>query len=133
MTPEQILALTTSESIKQNAQKLAKASKWLALNANERAAWGELKGSGKEPYQVRFDLSDTAYKCSCPSHQQPCKHSLALMLVYADEPSAFGQQPPPPWVNSWIVARDARAAKKADKASSEVVDFGSADQTNSRT
>lgn len=122
MTPEQILALATSAGIKQNAQKLAKVSQWLSLNANDRAVWGELKGSGKEPYQVRFDRNDTAYKCSCPSRQQPCKHSLALMLLYTDEAPAFGSEPPPPWVTSWIVAREARAQKKAEKTAGEVVD-----------
>ena len=122
MTPEQVLALTSSDSVVRSAQKLARVASWLSLNVNERAAWGELKGSGAAPYQVRFDLQDTGYKCSCPSHLQPCKHSIALMLLYADDPSAFQPASPPPWVTTWLSARDAKVAKKTEIAPGEIAD-----------
>ncbi len=113
MTPEQVFALSDNESIQKNGQKLARASQWKSLNANERAVWGEIKGSGKEPYEVRLDLQDNTYKCSCPSRLQPCKHTLALMLLYAEEPTAFGHAAPPAWVTTWIAAHNAKAEKKA--------------------
>ena len=123
MTPEQVLALANSDAMRKNAQKLAQPKAWLSLNANERVAWGELKGSAAEPYQVRFDLLDLGYKCSCPSQTHPCKHAVALMLLYAENPSAFPPDTsPPPWVTSWITSRDARAAKKAEKESGEIAD-----------
>ena len=120
MTPEQVIALADSDSLKKNVQKLAKAGVWLTLDANERAIWGEIKGSAREPYQVRADLQETAFKCSCPSHQQPCKHALALLLLYTDEPEAFKSgSAQPQWVTAWISARD---GKKVKKESGEVVD-----------
>ncbi|HVU11400.1 MAG TPA: SWIM zinc finger family protein [Phototrophicaceae bacterium] len=120
MTPEQVLALSDNESIQKNGQKLARTSQWKSLNANERAVWGEIKGSGKEPYQVRFDLHDNAYKCSCPSRPQPCKHTLALILLYVEEPAAFGHAEPPTWVTTWLAAHDAKAEKKAAAQPAEV-------------
>src|ERR1700709_2721335 len=123
MTPEQVLALANSDAMRKNAQKLARPPAWLSLNTNERAAWGELKGSAAEPYQVRFDRLDLGYKCSCPSKTHPCKHAVALMLLYAENPSVFAPDAPPLWVTSWLTARDARQSKiAAAKPAGEIAD-----------
>ncbi|MBI1258195.1 MAG: SWIM zinc finger family protein [Chloroflexi bacterium] len=122
MTPEQVLTFANSDAMRKNAQKLARPAAWLSLNASERAVWGEIKGSGAAPYQVRFDLLDSGYKCSCPSQIHPCKHAVALMLLYADAPSAFLLDAQPPWVTTWLSARDARAAKKAENPTGEIAD-----------
>src|SRR5437899_5570459 len=48
--------------------------------------FGDCKGSGAENYQPSADFADPAkpvYRCTCPSHQFPCKHSLALLYAYA--------------------------------------------------
>jgi SWIM zinc finger len=48
--------------------------------------FGDCKGSGAENYQPSADFSDSSkpvYRCTCPSHQFPCKHSLALLYAYA--------------------------------------------------
>lgn len=47
---------------------------------------GECKGSGKDNYRPSADFSDPAkpvFRCSCPSRQFPCKHSLALLYARA--------------------------------------------------
>ena len=31
--------------------------------------------------EVRADLVDVTYKCSCPSRKLPCKHGIALLLI----------------------------------------------------
>ena len=44
--------------------------------------FGDCKGSGPENYRPSADFSDSSkpvYRCTCPSHQFPCKHSLALL------------------------------------------------------
>lgn len=112
-TPDQVLALTGSAATRKSALKLAQVGWWLTLSASERAAWGEIRGSGAVPYQVRIDRHNAAaYKCSCPSRQQPCKHSLALMLLHLSQPDAFAPAAPPPWVTAWLAARDAKATRK---------------------
>jgi hypothetical protein len=48
--------------------------------------FGDCKGSGKENYRPSADFADPTkpvYRCTCPSHQFPCKHSLALLYAYA--------------------------------------------------
>ena len=48
--------------------------------------FGDCKGSGPENYRPSADFADPTkpvYRCTCPSHQFPCKHSLALLYAYA--------------------------------------------------
>ncbi|HSU57588.1 MAG TPA: SWIM zinc finger family protein [Candidatus Dormibacteraeota bacterium] len=48
--------------------------------------FGDCKGSGAENYRPSADFADATkpvYRCTCPSHQFPCKHSLALLYAHA--------------------------------------------------
>jgi len=48
--------------------------------------FGDCKGSGADNYRPSADFSDPTkpvYRCTCPSHQFPCKHSLALLYALA--------------------------------------------------
>lgn len=57
----------------------------LFRSADDTLIFGECKGSGAENYRPSADFSDPAkpvYRCTCPSHQFPCKHSLALMYAW---------------------------------------------------
>jgi hypothetical protein len=77
--------------------------------------WGECQGSGANPYQVRVDLEDVAYKCSCPSRKLPCKHTLGLLLLLA-KGTPFAQSEPAGFVEEWSANRAKRAETKAAKA-----------------
>ena len=50
--------------------------------APRRWSGASARGSGKTPYQVSIDLAGPAYRCSCPSRKFPCKHALALLLLW---------------------------------------------------
>lgn len=115
-TAGQVIELAPDASSEKAGRGLAKAAKWSLLGCSERAVWGEIKGSGKKPYQARIDLSEPAFKCSCPSRKFPCKHSLGLFLVYAEDARAFTEGAPPDWVVDWLDGRDNRAEKKAERA-----------------
>ncbi|MEM6754868.1 MAG: SWIM zinc finger family protein, partial [Cyanobacteria bacterium P01_C01_bin.38] len=71
-TQEQILALAPDASSAKNGKTLATSRKWSSLGCNEKAAWGEFQGSGKNPYLTRIDLTEPAFKCTCPSRKFPC-------------------------------------------------------------
>ena len=115
-TTEQVLALAPDTSSVKAAKKLISLSKWSNLGKNERAIWGECKGSGSKPYQVRVDLDGPAFKCSCPSRKFPCKHGLAVFLVRLEQESAFTKNKPPAWVSEWLEDRSKRAENKTKKA-----------------
>lgn len=111
-TNDQILAMAPDTGVAKDAQKLANSSKWKSsLAHNDRAAWGECQGSGKDPYKVQIDLQTPAFKCSCPSRKIPCKHAIGLFLLLADQPKLFSNAEPPTWVTTWLSGRDARATK----------------------
>src|SRR5438309_123879 len=58
----------------------------LFCSADGQLLFGDCKGSGAENYRPSADFSDAGkpvYRCTCPSHQFPCKHSLALLYAYA--------------------------------------------------
>ncbi len=80
---ETIEALAPDAASVTAARKLARPAPWSATGCDERALWGLCKGSGSTPYQTQVDLSEPAFKCSCPSRKFPCKHALALMLLRA--------------------------------------------------
>ncbi len=90
--------------------------KWTGVGRSERAIWGLCQGSGKDPYQARVDMSEPAFKCSCPSRKFPCKHGLGLLLLYAKDAAAFKASDEPGWVAEWLAGRAAREEKKVEKA-----------------
>jgi hypothetical protein len=50
--------------------------------------FGECQGSGKVPYQCSADFArpeQPTFRCTCPSRQFPCKHSLGLMYAFAQK------------------------------------------------
>ncbi len=114
-TAEQILALAPDAASAKAGQGLATAGKWLKLGAGEHTAWGLCQGSGKDPYQTQIDLTEPAFRCSCPSRKFPCKHALGLFLLLAAQPAAFKEKQPPAWVGEWIASRAKRAQQRVEK------------------
>lgn len=109
---EQVLALAPDAAAAKAAQGLIAPNKWPVLGAHELALWGECQGSGAKPYQTAIDLGEVAFKCSCPSRKFPCKHGLALFLLYLQAAANFtSAENMPGWVQSWL---DGRAKRKSN-------------------
>lgn len=112
LSEEQVLQLAPDASSLKSGKDLANVKKWLNFKYNERVLWGEMQGSGKDPYRTQIDLVSTAFKCSCPSRKFPCKHGLGLFLLFARDPSVMKQtNDEPTWVKEWIDKRQAKAEK----------------------
>ena len=112
---DQILSLAPDESSVKSGRELATLRKWSNTGANELGLWGHCQGSGKNPYQACVDFNGPAFKCNCPSRKFPCKHGLALLLLYVKEPNAFTASQMPEWADVWISGRMEKAEKKAKK------------------
>lgn len=115
LTEEQILALAPDDSSRKSGKDLSTPAKWVSNGANEQALWGECRGSGSKPYQTQVDLTNIAFKCSCPSRKFPCKHGLGLLLLYARYGSTFTEHTMPSWVVEWVGKRAEREEKKVEK------------------
>ena len=81
-TREQVEKLAPDASSVAAARKLARPGPWSDTGATDTLLWGKCQGSGRTPYQVSVDLTGPAVKCTCPSRKFPCKHGLALLLLW---------------------------------------------------
>ncbi len=105
-----VLDLASDAPSQRAAQSLASGRSWLLTGAAEPGVlWGECRGSATVPYRTVVDLAGPAYRCSCPSRKFPCKHALALLLLWADGSVKDDPGGRPGWAASWLAARAAKA------------------------
>ncbi|GLK99130.1 hypothetical protein GCM10017581_008710 [Dactylosporangium matsuzakiense] len=114
-TTDQVMALAPDSAAQRAARALAGDRAWLetGLAADDDidpTLWGLCQGSGSTPYQTAVDLTEPAFKCTCPSRKFPCKHALALLLRWSS--GAVPEAVAPSWASAWQAARAARAAPK---------------------
>lgn len=84
ITEQQILSLAPNANAASNGKKISQKGGFVKLERTSDSLLyvGECKGSGKNNYITSADYIDRAnpvFRCSCPSRQFPCKHSLALL------------------------------------------------------
>lgn len=103
---EQVLALAPKPSAVSAAQPLAVAARWAATGCDQRGVWGRCTGTSAEPYDCVVDHVGVAFRCTCPSRALPCKHALALLLLWARGLVAEQQQVPDS-VATWLTERAA--------------------------
>jgi SWIM zinc finger len=110
----QVLGLAPDAASKRAAEGTANPRWWSEAGCYSAdgvaAVWGACKGSGAKPYHSCVDLTGPAYRCTCPSRKFPCKHTLALLLLWSDGgvPDAAGL---PAWVAEWVEQRRERDAR----------------------
>ncbi len=125
---EQVLALAPDATSAAAGRALSHPAPWSGTGACDLppALWGECQGSGRTPYQTAVDLSEPAFRCSCPSRKFPCKHALGLMLLWSSEGLATLTEAPD-WVSGWITERAERAASSAERAVARAAQRGDAE------
>ena len=84
ITEQQILALAPNPAAAANGKKISQKGGFVRLEASADGTFylGECQGSGKSNYITTADYikpEAPVFRCSCPSRQFPCKHSLALL------------------------------------------------------
>ncbi len=114
-TVEQVVAVAPSPQSVASAEPLALPAHWASAGADERALWGRCRGSGAEPYETTVDHVEVAWRCTCPSRKTPCKHALALLLLWIR--GGVPEAARPAGVAAWIDARDRRAEAGAGSGS----------------
>ncbi len=106
-----VLALAPDAPSQRAAQSLASGRSWPLTGATEPGVlWGECRGRAAAPYRTVVDLPGPAYRCSCPSRKFPCKHVLALLLLWADGSVKDDPGGPPGWAAGWLTARTTKAS-----------------------
>lgn len=107
-----MLALAPDAPSRKAAQGVAAAGKWSSRGTTGSVLYGECEGSGSKPYLACVDLTEPAYRCSCPSRKFPCKHALGLLLLWSAD-GVPAEEAAPQWVTEWLDGRAERAARSA--------------------
>src|SRR5213075_969401 len=79
--------------------------------------FGDCKGSGAENYRPSADFADPSkpvFRCTCPSRQFPCKHSLALLYAHA-QGGKFVEKEVPADISEKRAKIQQRAEKKKEE------------------
>ncbi|GAA4506362.1 hypothetical protein GCM10023172_35540 [Hymenobacter ginsengisoli] len=116
---DQATALVADPGTLKRGQELASPSKWANLGRTDTAAWGECAGSGSRPYLTGIDLTEPAFKCSCPSRVFPCKHGAGLLLLLARQPALLAPGAPPAWLAEWLAKRQSKGEEQASKVAAK--------------
>lgn len=104
------------------ARKLAHPGPWSETGSNDVLVWGKCQGSGKTPYQVSVDIVAPAYRCSCPSRKFPCKHALALLLLWSRGEAAAAGAHTADFAKEWAGQRADRATAKERRQAEKSAD-----------
>ncbi|MGH6657689.1 MAG: SWIM zinc finger family protein [Actinocrinis sp.] len=123
---QRIHALAPDPASLKAGVKLSAPGPWSEYGAQSGTGlvWGACKGSGAKPYQVSAEFPEAAdgqpvYKCTCPSHKFPCKHTIGLLLLWSAGAVPEADEVPAR-VLEWLDSRRERAergeARKATQA-----------------
>ena len=61
---------------------IADPAAWARLGASGDGLWGRYDGTAAEPYAVLVDPAGPRSRCACPSRLRPCKHVIALLVLW---------------------------------------------------
>jgi hypothetical protein len=113
-TADQVLSLAPDAAVLRAARAVAGDKAWCEAGISAAddlppTVWGLCQGTGAAPYQTCVDLTEPAYRCSCPSRKFPCKHTLAILLRWAA--GVIPAAPAPAWVRDWQASRGDRVSR----------------------
>jgi len=120
LTEQQIAAWAPNPAAVSNARKISQKGGFVRLERSSDGTFylGECTGSGKSNYITSADFIDSAapvFRCSCPSRQFPCKHSLALLYeILAGK--TFAEQAIPEDILQKRAKRESRAGRTGESA-----------------
>jgi hypothetical protein len=118
---DSVLALAPDDSSRRAAATLARPAPWDGAGAAGDLVWGLCAGSGKNQYQVVVDLAGPAFKCSCPSRKFPCKHALALLMLWSAGTVPDAMEPAD-YARTWQEARQAKTERSRSSARTGAAD-----------
>ena len=123
-TTQQVVALAPDAASVSAARRLTDLRTWSDLGCTDSLVWGKCQGSGRTPYQVTVDLTEPAFKCTCPSRKFPCKHGVALLLIWVEHGDAVGEAvAAADFAGEWAEQRVDRAAERAARADRDPADI----------
>ncbi len=112
---EQVEAIAPTPATMTAARPLVSLAQWGSTGSDERLVWGVCRGSGAEPYDTIVDHVAVGHSCTCPSRRRPCKHVLALLLLWSRGQVVDAIAPPA--VEAWLTRHVATLSHRAEEPS----------------
>ncbi len=106
-TARDVLGFAPDSRSARAARSLAATWPWSGTGATAELAWGNCQGSAPAPYHTCVALAVPSFSCSCPSRKHPCKHALALLLLWADSKVPAAAEPP-----AWALRQSAAGERQ---------------------
>ncbi len=100
---ERLLSLAPDTGTLEQARRLFFARRWRLLEGNGQWLWGEYETAYEDVFQAAVRLDPPLFRCSCKGRRRPCKHSLALVLLFLNRNDAWKVQlEAPSWVHALL-------------------------------
>lgn len=80
-TPD-IQQLAPNALVFSRARTVAKPRQWASLASDGALLWGSCKSQGERTHQTLISLDGKAHRCTCQERYRPCRHVLALLLLW---------------------------------------------------
>ncbi|MCB0636773.1 MAG: hypothetical protein KDC54_09165, partial [Lewinella sp.] len=102
-TYERLLSLAPDTGTIEQARRLFFARRWRILEGDGEYLWGEYETAYGQVIRAAVRLEPPLFRCSCQARRKPCKHSLALVLLFLNRPDAWRVvSPPPDWAQALL-------------------------------
>lgn len=103
---ERLLQLAPDASTLDQARRLFFAKRWQTLAGNGDHLWGEYETAYGQKCSAVVRLEPPLFRCSCKSRRRPCKHTLALVLLFLNRNEAWTvKEQLPEWAISLLGAQ----------------------------
>ena len=112
---ERLLQLAPDTGTLEQARKLFFAKRWLVLEGNGQYLWGVYETAYGQRIEAVVRLEPPLLKCSCKSRRRPCKHALAMVLLFLNRNEVWKvKEELPDWARDLLGQQEKTA--KATKA-----------------
>jgi hypothetical protein len=121
-TNEEILRISPDALTYERAKDISTTRHWKELIGNEHFIAGECQSTGHQIYKTCIELDAPQYYCSCQSTKRPCKHAIALLLIFLEKAHLLKiTDRRPEWLSLLKEKKDQIQAQEEEKAAQRAV------------
>jgi hypothetical protein len=103
-TTEQTLGLAPDYGTQRAGRMLIPLTDWSCSGYDNDLLWAEFPDPKSPPARTIFSFSSLRGRCSCASAKFPCRHLIALLLHYIEQPTPLTKYNVPIWVSERFLA-----------------------------
>ncbi|MCB8980246.1 MAG: hypothetical protein H6657_22775 [Ardenticatenaceae bacterium] len=115
-TTEQILGLAPDQFTLRAGRSAATLESWPALHHDGRILWGTFASSSKRTEETAVHQPTRSFTCTCNSRKAPCRHTMALLLLWQENQSAFTPGAAPNRLTLWAKRQTLRSQRPASNS-----------------